>query len=157
LKRILPEAFKNKLAIMIKTKIPVQIKKVKARSRGLSLLEVMFTVLILSISIMTLLQGISQGIMMLEAAEKLSIAALLAKKKMAQLEIDEFKISAESSGIFEENKDYSWKVEFKDPELEEAKNFSISQVDIFVQWQEGTQTKEIKVSTYTAAIKKTNE
>lgn len=124
------------------------------KQRGLSLIEVMVTVLILSVSIMTLLQGITQGILILESAEMMSQAALLAKKKMAELSLKEFKLGLDTSGIFEENKKYSWKVEIKDPELEEAKSYSISQIDLFITWKAGDRKKEIKITTYSTKSKK---
>lgn len=129
------------------------IKKTK-NERALSLIEVLVTVLILSISILTLIQGISQGIMVLDTAEGLSEAALLAKKKMAELELEKFEIGVESSGVFEENKKYSWKVDIKDPELDEAKNFAISQVDLFILWKDQGTEKQIKISTYASQVKK---
>ncbi len=125
--------------------------------RGLSLVEVLFTVVLISISLMTLIQGISQGLQALAASEKMALAATLARQKMTELEIYNFQIGARTSGVFEHHKDFRWKVEIGDPDLSDAKDFAISQVDLYILWDENNRERKIRVTTYAAKIQKLQE
>lgn len=125
--------------------------------QGFSLMEVLFTVALLAVSLTTLLQGISQGLQSLQRAERLAAAAHLAQKKMAELELKEFKIGAQNSGKFASAPGFRWEVDIHEPTMEQAKEFNISQVDLIIFWQEGKQKRQIKVTTYTTKIKKLKE
>lgn len=122
--------------------------------RGLSFIEVLMTVIILSITMLTLMQAVSQGLRMLENSEQVALAARLARQKMAEMEMKNFVIGGETSGIFKQHKDIAWKVEVKDPDIPEAKDFSISQINLTVEWGSALNKQKIEISTYSAKIDK---
>lgn len=93
---------------------------------GFSLLEVMVAVAILAIALTTLLTFSGNTMIKSGRAERLTIAAMLARQKMADIEIDlekakqkkEFPDERSEDGEFDEPfEDYKWKMEIRRVEL----------------------------------------
>ncbi|MBI2501260.1 MAG: prepilin-type N-terminal cleavage/methylation domain-containing protein [Deltaproteobacteria bacterium] len=97
------------------------------RNKGFTLIEVMVAVAILSVSLMALMNLQSRSILASARAQRISVATLLARQKMALilLEIEkgipkgDFPDEKEEEGIFEEEdfQDYYWKLVIKTVEL----------------------------------------
>ena len=93
------------------------------RCRGFSLLEVMIALAILAVSLLALFNLQSTSLIGSARAQRISVATLLAQRKMAEVLIGleagilkgEFPDDKEESGSFEEEKypDYSWKLRIK--------------------------------------------
>ncbi len=115
------------------------------------------TVIIISVSVLILIQGVSHSLLMLRSADQSSLAAHLARQKLAELELKNFEIGSETSGTFTENREFSWAVEIRDPAIPEAKDFAISEVFLKIHWLDGNEKRTMEVITYTAKIQKLQE
>lgn len=95
--------------------------------RGFTLLEVMIAVAILAVSLLAIFNLQSTSLLGSARAQKISVASLLARQKMAEVLMGiekgipkgEFPEEKEESGTFDQEKhpDYSWKVTIKKTEL----------------------------------------
>lgn len=95
-------------------------------NRGFSLLEVMVSIAILAVSLTVLLTFSGNTLIKSGRAEKMLIAAMLARQKMADIDIEmekarkkkEFPEERSEDGNFEEPfEDYKWKMEIRSIEL----------------------------------------
>jgi general secretion pathway protein I len=87
--------------------------------KGFTLLEVMVSIAVLSLSLLALINSSGNTLIKSGRAERISIATMLARAKMADIEIDlekqkakgEFPDEKEEEGQFDEPyEDYSWKM-----------------------------------------------
>ncbi len=86
--------------------------------QGFTLLEILVAMLIIATVLVTVFRLHIQTINMTNAARFYTTAALLAEKKMADLDIDKENIK-DSSGVFEEQfSEYSWNIKVEDMETE---------------------------------------
>ncbi len=80
--------------------------------RGFTLLEVMIAVAVMGIALVTLLGSQSQSIAIATEARFETVAALLARQKMAEIRLSEYEEVTSSSGQFAGEFDqYSWQTE----------------------------------------------
>lgn len=81
--------------------------------KGFSLLEVLFALALIGISLTTLLASQSQGLSLANEAKFNTTAAFLAQGKMAELEIADINDLRSDSGEFDEElyPEYYWEVE----------------------------------------------
>jgi general secretion pathway protein I len=91
-----------------------------------TLLEVMIAMAILSISLLTLMDYAGNTLLTSGRAENMTVATMLARQKMTELEIEltqamqrnEFPDEKDEEGKFDEPyEDYSWKLEIRKVEL----------------------------------------
>ena len=96
------------------------------RNRGFSLIEIMVAVAILSISLLVLLRTSGNTLVNSRRSEIMTIAVMLARQKMTDIEIDlyeqmrrnEFPDERSEDGDFDEPyEDFKWKMEIKKVEL----------------------------------------
>ena len=108
--------------------------------KGFSLMEVMFALALIGISLATLLASQSQGLSLANEAKFNTTAAFLAQGKMAELEIADINDLMSDSGEFDEElyPDYYWEVEIDNastPILEEYEDH-FKQIDLHIYFGE---------------------
>jgi type II secretion system protein I len=108
--------------------------------KGFTLLEVMFALALIGISLATLLTSQSQGLSLANEAKFYTTAAFLAQAKMAELEVADINNLASDSGEFDQElfPDYSWEVEIdktSNPILEKYSDH-YKQIDLHVYFGE---------------------
>ena len=100
-------------------------KKMLSKS-GFTLLEVMISIAVLSISLLALMNSSGNTLITSGRAERISIATMLARSKMSDIEIElekqkikgEFPDEKEEEGKFDEPyDDFSWKMEIRRVDL----------------------------------------
>ena len=111
------------------------------RQQGFTLLEVMVAVAIIAIALTALLGSHSQSISLAGEAKFYTNAALLAQKKMAELELAGFDDLVGESGDFgEEFPGYRWEVKVDKADFEGFEEIAkhIKQIDLALYWGEGS-------------------
>ena len=79
------------------------------RTRGFTLMEVLVALAVLAIALTSIYKMQGRTIMMSSKARFLTIAPLLARSKLAEIESSEFKDISNDSGVFgEAYPDYTW-------------------------------------------------
>jgi general secretion pathway protein I len=109
------------------------------RQQGFTLLEVMVAVAIIAIALTALLGSHSQSISLAGEAKFYTNAALLAQKKMAELELEGFDDLVSESGDFgEEFPGYRWEVKVDDADFEGFEEIAkhIKKIDLSLNWGE---------------------
>ncbi len=104
--------------------------------KGFTLMEVMFALALIGISLTTLLASQSQGLNLANEAKFYTTAAFLAQGKMAELEITEANDLTSDSGEFDDElyPEYSWEVEIDNnstPMLEAYTDY-FKQIDLHI-------------------------
>jgi len=116
-------------------------------NRGLSLIEVLMSVVILSIGAIFILRSYLTSLRGFDIAQERTAGILLAEGKMAEIEM-------EGRGIEEEGNfapsypEYNWRLEVsKEPEIEEK---PLAMLSLIVSHKhKGKQQRDIRISTYT--------
>jgi len=106
-------------------------------AKGFTLLEVMIAVAIIAIALTTLLGSQSQSVSFANSAKFETMAALLARSKMSEIEMQGKDTLASDSGDFgDDYPGYAWEVAVSDISIGEAFNISdyLKQVDLTVTW-----------------------
>jgi len=106
---------------------------------GFSLIEVMFALALIGISLATLLAAQSQGLGLANEAKFNTTAAFLAQGKMAELELLDIKDLTSDSGDFGElYPEYYWEVEINSTSLPILEDYAdrYKQIDLNVYWGE---------------------
>ncbi len=114
--------------------------------KGFTLLEVMIALAILSIVAVTFLQSQASGIRLTEEASRISVATLLAREKMAELESVGFPEIGKNSG--KGGKDFSfyrWEQVVSATEIQ-----SLRKVLVRVMWSEGVSERSLELIAYLA-------
>ena len=97
---------------------------------GFTLLEVMIAMAILSIALIAVYQGQSQGISMAGDSRFLTTASLLAQSRMAQLDAaDPGSIKAEKGDFGDDFPDYTWRVEIENTEIKLFKKIVVTVIN----------------------------
>lgn len=151
-------------------------KTIRQIESGFSLLEVMVSIAILAVSLTVLLTFSGNTLLKSGRAERLTIAAMLARQKMTDLEIElekskkkrEFPDERSEDGEFDEPfEDYRWKMEIRRVELpapatgEEGSmqdmigkqltkeiSRTVRELKLTVLWNEGEEEQTIDVVTH---------
>jgi general secretion pathway protein I len=116
------------------------------RPTGFTLLEVMIALAILSIVAIAFLRAQAGSIRLVDESSQISMATLLAKEKMAELESVGFSQPQKNSGT--ESQDFPrfrWEQVVS---LTEILNLRKAQVRVF--WMEGTQERSLELTAYFA-------
>ena len=114
---------------------------------GFTLLEVMMAIAIMAIALTTLLGSQTQSISLATEAKFLTTASLLAKGKMAELELTESgKIHSASGDFGDDFPGYGWDAQVNDFSIAELGDFSdftshLKQVDVEIFWEAAGQRK----------------
>ena len=100
-------------------------------SNGFTLLEVMFALSIIGISLTVLLASQSQGLSLANEAKFNTTASLLAQKKMAEIESENIEDIISDSGDFgEDYPDYYWELKVDEITLTEVTDAELPFVKI---------------------------
>jgi prepilin-type N-terminal cleavage/methylation domain-containing protein len=151
------------------------IMKIRFKNAGFSLLEVMVSIAILAMSLLVLINFQGESMVAAGRAEKINIATMLAREKMAEFEIDyeknmkkgQFPDESTDEGKFDKPyEDFSWKLAVKKIELpvpkSEEENImesamqmvskqlseSVREVRLAVNWDELGQEQGFEVVTH---------
>ncbi|MCK4948289.1 MAG: prepilin-type N-terminal cleavage/methylation domain-containing protein [Candidatus Aureabacteria bacterium] len=124
--------------------------------KGFTLLEVMVAVAILSLGLIIAIQSFSVSLRIAETSLNLSKAALLAQRKLSEIELEGFSFESLNSGDFGENyPDFGWEtditpVELKEPLIEAGLEDMpvLYQVAITIFWQERGKRRDLTFTTY---------
>lgn len=107
--------------------------------KGFSLMEVMFALALIGISLTTLLASQSQGLSLANEAKFYTTAAFLAQAKMAELELVETDNLSNDSGDFGElYPEYYWEIEINGTSLPILEKYAdrFKQIDLHVYFGE---------------------
>lgn len=107
----------------------------KLSARGFTLLEVMVSLSIIAIVLVSIIRLQGQTIIMNETIRFYTIAPLLAQSKMSEISLDPFNLDISSSGNFgDDYPGYTWKsqVEDIDINIEESGEINLKKVDVIV-------------------------
>jgi len=128
--------------------------------KGFTFLEIMVAVAILSIALVAALRTQSQSILIANESITNTNLLLLAKEKMAEIELDGFPDIGESEGTFEKHPEFHWKVEVKeaniniDPDNKEPDNtdraYKLRQIILTISWKEGSRERKYIIQTMIA-------
>ena len=115
-------------------------KNIKPDHMGFTLMEVMFALALIGISLATLLASQSQGLSLANEAKFYTTAAFLAQAKMAELEVADTGSLMSDSGEFDEElyPDYHWEVEIdqNSPSILEEYADHFKQIDLHIYFGE---------------------
>lgn len=116
--------------------------------KGFTLLEVMLAVVIVGTAFVACLSLANQCIHSQSRVEHITIATMLAKHKMSELEAQArtgIATDSERSGTYEEPYSlYAWEVEYLPTPLE-----GIEQVSVSVRWGDEAQNDEVVIDSFT--------
>jgi general secretion pathway protein I len=116
------------------------------RPTGFTLLEVMIALAILSIVAIAFLRAQAGSIRLVDESSQISMATLLAKEKMAELESVGFSLPQKNSGTGGQDfPRFRWEQVVS---LTEILNLRKAQVRVF--WMEGTQERSLELTAYFA-------
>jgi general secretion pathway protein I len=115
-------------------------KRIKTSFNGFTLLEVMVSLSIIAIVLVSIIRLQGQTISMSESIRFYTIAPMLAQSRMSEITLDPFNTDASSSGDFgDDYPGYTWKsqVEELNINIEESPEIDLKKVDIFVVLNDG--------------------
>jgi type II secretion system protein I len=111
---------------------------------GFTLLEVLISLLIVAIVLVTCIRAQNQSIRLYNLSRDMTVATILARQKMGEIEAPGFPELEEDEGDFEEQfSGFSWKKAVSETSFEEARR-----VDLSVVWKDGIKERRIDVVTY---------
>lgn len=114
------------------------------RSLGFTLLEVMIAMAILSIVAVAFLRSQAGSVRLIDEARYISLATLLAKEKMAELESKGFSEPGKSAGEGEEGfQGFKWEKKVSATEV-----WNVQKVEIKIWWKEGNGGRSLELVTY---------
>jgi len=122
----------------LNSKIPVKISA--ASSKGFTLLEVMVSVAIIAIVLVSILRLQGQSISMNEAIRFYTIAPLLADSKISEIRLNPSNFELSSSGDFGgEYPGYSWKVQTEEMKIDviESPELTLKKFDVLISLNNG--------------------
>ena len=112
--------------------------------RGFTLLEVLISLLIVAIVLITCIRAQNQSIRLYNLSRDMTIATILARQKMGEIEAAGFPELEEDEGDFEEQfPEFSWKKAVSETPFEEARR-----VDLSIVWKDGIKERRLDVITY---------
>jgi len=80
----------------------------KAENKGFTLLEVVIAITLIGTAMVMLLGAISNNINLAAKSKNDQVAALLAEKMMAEIELEEKLYKRQESGTFPDHKEFKW-------------------------------------------------
>jgi general secretion pathway protein I len=114
---------------------------------GFTLLEVLVALAILATSLVVLLQDVGSSIRLSEISRDLAVAAMIARDKMTETEIEGKYVIGEKDGDFEDRyPGFAWH-----QSIAEAMFPGILQVDLTVLWGDPTAPEHLTVTSFVQA------
>ena len=112
--------------------------------QGFTLLEVLISLSIIAIVLITCLRAQNQSIRLYHLSRDMSIATILARQKMGEIELAGFPELGEEGGDFEDEfPEFSWQRSVSTTPFEEARRVALS-----IMWKEGIRERRIDVIAY---------
>jgi general secretion pathway protein I len=112
--------------------------------RGFTLLEVLISLAIVAIVLITCLRAQNQSIRLYQLSRDLTIATILARQKMGEIELAGFPELGEEEREFEDAfPEFTWRQRVSETPFEEARR-----VDLSIIWKEGTRERSVDVIAY---------
>jgi type II secretion system protein I len=116
---------------------------------GFTLLEVIVSLLIVGIVLVTCLRAQNQSIRVYNLSRDMTIATILARQKMGEIEAAGFPELGEEEGDFEDQfPGFIWKKVVSETPFEEARR-----VDFSIVWKDGIRERRVDVVSYIANTK----
>ncbi len=123
--------------------------------KGFTLLEVMVALAIIAFSLITILHSHSLGVKLSTKTKQLSIATMLAQRKLGEIEINGFPDLGEEEGDFgDDYPQFLWKVSVAEEEFFGEKVEGLRKVNITISWKYGAQDDWLDISTLIARREK---
>jgi general secretion pathway protein I len=112
--------------------------------RGFTILEVLIALAIIAIVLITCVRAQNQNIRLHQLSRDITIATILARQKMGEIELVGFPELGENEGDFEDTfPRFTWKTAVSMTPFEEARR-----TDLSVIWKEGTRERRVDVIAY---------
>lgn len=112
--------------------------------RGFTILEVLIALAIIAIVLITCVRAQNQNIRLHQLSRDITIATILARQKMGEIELAGFPELGENEGDFEDTfPRFTWKTTVSMTPFEEARR-----IDLSVLWKEGTWERRVDVIAY---------
>ncbi len=112
--------------------------------RGFTLLEVLISLAIIAIVLITCLRAQNQSIRLYHLSRDMTTATILARQKMGEIELAGFPELGEDEGDFEDKfPGFSWQRSVSVTPFEEARRVALS-----IMWKEGIRERRIDVIAY---------
>ena len=108
--------------------------------KGFTLLEVLISLAIIAFALTAILKTQFYNLKVCAESKNILIARILTQKKMAEIELSD-ELKAEE-GVFPENEDFSYMVNFNEVEK------NLKEVNLKIIYREGNLTKDFSVTTY---------
>ena len=127
---------------------------------GFTLIEVLLALAVLSISLVTLLGLQVASIGLVDHAQRLTRATLIAQSRMAEtLGGRDFSLGSDYGSVEDDARDVTWQwettiEEVRVPVLEEADVKGMLQVTVRVRWADGARRREVVLASYVEAAEK---
>ena len=111
---------------------------------GFTLLEVLISLAIISIVLITCLRAQNQSIQVYNLSRDMTVATILARQKIGEIEAAGFPELGEDEGDFEEQfPGFTWKKAVSMTPFEEARR-----VDLSIIWKDGIRERRVDVVSY---------
>jgi len=117
--------------------------KTAISNRGFTLLEVLVAVAILGAGLAVLLGAVNRNLIMASQSKNLSIAGLLAQRRLAEIELEGYPEIREEQGQFEEAPEFRWFLSVRPFEISNL-DTKIRIVILRITWDDGR--KDFQVS-----------
>lgn len=112
--------------------------------QGFTLLEVLISLAIIAIVLITCLSSQNQSIRLYHLSRDMTIATILARQKMGEIELAEFPELGEEEGDFQNTfPGFAWRRRVSETPFEEARR-----VDLSIIWKQGTRERSVDVIAY---------
>ncbi|MFI5322315.1 MAG: prepilin-type N-terminal cleavage/methylation domain-containing protein [Thermodesulfobacteriota bacterium] len=118
--------------------------RVKIRSAGFTLLEVIIAVAIIGSSLAILLGAVNKNLILASESKNLSIASFLAQRELSEIETEGYPEIGNQEGAFEDYPEFNW-YESVQPYNIQQLSTEIRIVILTITWGEGN--KEFSVAT----------
>ncbi len=107
-------------------------------------MEVLVSLAIIAIVLITCLRAQNQSIRLYHLSRDMTVATILARQKMGEIELTEFPELGEEEGDFEDKfPGFTWKQRVSMTPFEEARR-----IDLSVIWKEGTRERTVDMIAY---------
>jgi general secretion pathway protein I len=137
------------LNYLLKGKVPraydsAKVKKVISNN-GFTLLEVLVAVAILGAGLTVLLGAVNRNLIMVSQSKNLSLAGLLAQRKLAEIELEGYPEIRQEQGQFEEAPEFNWLLSVTPFEIASL-NTEIRIVILRITWDDGKRDFQVSMA-----------
>lgn len=121
------------------------VRNSKSEFRGFTLLEVLVAVVILGTALAVLLGSVNKNLILASQSKSLTIAGILAQRKLTEIELEGFPEVREEQGQFEESPGFNWFLSVRPLDIREL-GVSIRVVRLIITWDEGKEDFEVTIA-----------